>query len=263
MPHFASPRADSVGVYILNLDAATDRWAFMEAAFRPTAFRIHRVPAVNGNSLELPIAEFAEGDYRWYHGRSTNPREVGCYLSHIRACEAFLRSDQQHALICEDDIILQPHFEAVLDAALRHAGSWNVLRLSGLSNGTPVRVASLTEGHALHVSLGRLKGAGAYIVDRAAAAAFAAKLLPMWLPYDHAMDREWFYGLRAAVVLPFPVSQTESGFRSSIQAGKSRQLGKLRRWFTTYPYQAFNEISRWIFRGLHCAIARLRLRREG
>jgi glycosyl transferase family 25 len=220
------------------------------------------VPAVNGNALELPIAGYEEGQYRWYHGRSTNPREVGCYFSHIRACEAFLQSDHQHALICEDDIILQPHFEEVLDQALRHARSWNVLRLSGLSNGTPLKVAPLTAGHALYVSIGRLKGAGAYIVDRAAAKAFAAKLLPMWLPYDHAVDREWFYGLRAAVVLPFPVSQTESGFRSSIQAGKTRQLGKLRRWATTYPYQVYNEICRWMFRGVHCLTARLRQPRQ-
>ena len=45
-----------------------------------------------------------------------------------------------------------------------------------------------------------------------AARALVAGLLPMRLPFDHAFDREWFFGLRAATVLPSPCSQIESDF---------------------------------------------------
>jgi glycosyl transferase family 25 len=102
--------------------------------------------------------------------------------------------------------------------------------------------------YAICVNFGRLKGAGAYVVDRKAAEAFVARLLPMWLPWDHACDREWFQGLRAASVLPFPISQTDSGFKSSIQGSSRKPLPSWRRWYSAYPYQAVNEVSRWAVR---------------
>lgn len=236
--------------YILNLEAAKDRWAALSGAFEVIGFPVTRVPAVEGAKLPLPVPEYAEGRYRWFHGRPTNVREVGCYLSHIAACRAFLATSDEHGLICEDDLVLGPDFRTVLEAALRRCGSWNILRLTGLSAGHAVRVQALGGGYALCVNFGRLKGAGAYVVDRAAAQAFVARLVPMWLPWDHAFDREWCFGLRAASVQPFPISQTDSGFKSSIQKSSRRPLPSWRRWFTTHPYQAVNEVSRWLFRGV-------------
>jgi glycosyl transferase, family 25 len=87
-------------------------------------------------------------------------------------------------------------------------------------------------------------------VDRRAAKAFVECLLPMWLPFDHAVDREWNFGLSAACILPFPASQTDHDFPSSIQKGKVRKLSTWRRCLTTYPYQAFNEVCRWVFRSI-------------
>ncbi len=234
--------------YVINLDSAQDRWAFMKRAFAETSFELCRVPAVDGMSLKFPVEDYSESLYHRFHGRPTNPRIVGCYFSHVRAMQAFLATEDSHALICEDDLTLHAGFEAAVDAALLHARHWNILRLSGLSRGQPYRVARLTGDYELNVNFARLKGLGAYIVDRAAARATVTRLLPMYLPIDHALDREWFYGLRAACILPFPVSQSDSGFRSSIQVGKSLKLSPLRRWMTTYPFQVFNELTRWLFR---------------
>lgn len=236
--------------YILNLDAAQDRWAALSGAFAKIGFSVVRVPAVEGAKLVLPIPEYAEVRYRWFHGRPTNIREVGCYLSHLAACRAFLATPDTHGLICEDDLVLGPDFSTVLDTAMRWRDSWNVLRLTGLSAGHAVPVKTLRDGYALCVNFGRLKGAGAYVVDRAAAQAFVARLLPMWLPWDHAFDREWWQGLRAVSIQPFPISQTDSGFKSSIQKNSRRPLAAWQRWFTTHPYQAVNEVSRWLARSV-------------
>jgi glycosyl transferase family 25 len=237
--------------YVINMDSASDRWKAIEETFAPTRIALVRVPAVDRRALTFPHPGYAEHLYHWFHGRESNPFEVGCYLSHIAACRTFLATEEMHALICEDDITLGPDFEAMLDAAMAHAKRWNVLRLTGLSEGVPLTVRPLNAGRRLCISLGRLKGAGVYVVDRAAAAAFVEKLLPMRLPWDHAFDREWFCGLRAAYVLPFPASQTERGFRSSIQKGGKRKLLKLQRWLGTYPYQIVNELTRWVARGWH------------
>lgn len=235
--------------YIINLDAAKDRWDSVSMAFARTGINVCRVPAINGAALVLPIAEYAEGLYRWFHGRPTSRGHVGCYLSHVKAMKAFLETDDAYALIAEDDLTLEPDFEAVLAAALKQSPLWNVLRLSGLSAGKPVKIAPLFGQYVLCVGFGRLKGTGAYVIDRKAAKAWSSRLIPMRLPIDHALDREWAFGLRALTVFPFPASQTETGFRSSIQIGKSLKLSSLRRYLATYPYQAINEITRWMVRG--------------
>ncbi len=237
-------------IFIINLDRATDRWEFIQKAFADSKYPINRISAIDGNMLELPIDDYSESRYLWLHGRPTNPRHVGCYLSHVNAMKAFLETDDEFALIAEDDLILQPNFEEAIEEALTHSKKWNLLRLSGLSAGKPVKIAQLANDYSLNISFGRMKGTGSYIVDRKAAKAFVKHLLPMRLPIDHAMDREWFCGLKSLAVLPFPASQVDSGFKSGIQVGKSLKLPAARRWVTTYPYQIINELSRYLFRGL-------------
>lgn len=237
--------------FVINLETATDRWAAIAERLEQARIPVHRVAAVNGNTLELPIAEFDEKYFRLLHGRAINPREIGCYLSHVAAMRAFLETSGAHGLICEDDIVPGPAFHDAIESALLHARHWNVLRLTGLGTGKPLTVRRLSGGFRLCISLGRVKGAGAYIVDRAAATAFVDRLLPMWLPFDHAVDREWAFGLKAAYILPFPCSQTDAGFRSSIQTGKTGKAHSKRRWLTTYPYQAGNEMTRWLFRSVN------------
>lgn len=223
----------------------------MQKAFAGTSFELQRVSAVVGAELKLPIPEYDEARYLRLHGRPTSLGAIGCYLSHVKAMQAFLTTDAPYALIAEDDLTLLPEFEATLAAGLECAAHWNILRLTGLSVGTPAKVAALGGGYSLCIGLGRLKGTGAYLIDRKGAQALSTGLLPMYLPFDHAIDREWVYGVTSAYVLPFPVSQVDSGFRSSIQVGRSLKLSKFRRWQTTYPYQATNEISRLLFRGGH------------
>jgi len=248
--------------FIINLDSATDRWAFIQASFAKSQLVLSRVSAVDGAGIRLPDARFSERGYHRWHGRSSsNVRELACYLSHLKALKEFLATDEEHALIGEDDLVLRPGFDAALDAALRYACHWNILRLTALSPGRPLPLVRLCGDYSLCVSLSRLKGTGAYVIDRAAATAFLARLLLMWLPYDHAFDREWAMGLRAVYISPFPASQTESGFLSSVQPGTHPRLSRTRRILTTYPYQVSNETMRWFFRS--AAFLRFKLLETG
>ncbi len=245
--------------YIINLDSARDRWSFVEKSFAGTDLTLCRVSGVDGYALKLPIPEYAEGLYRWFHGRPTSPGHIGCYLSHVKAMKEFLTTDEPYALIAEDDLTLSPDFSTAIQDALKYAKHWNLLRLTGLSNGNPATVAKLSGPYSLCIGLGRLKGTGAYLIDRKGAEALSTGLIPMRLPIDHAMDREWFFGITSACIIPFPASQVDSGFRSSIQRGKSLKLSRLRRWIATYPYQIFNELTRWICRGWHYVVTKLTL----
>jgi len=253
--------------YIINLDASSDRWSFIKTVFAKTQIALCRVPAIDGHTVRLPHRAYSESRYRLFHGRETNTLEIGCYLSHVIALETFLSTDEEFAIIGEDDIVINQDLEAVLAKALRYSRFWNVLRLSGLSQGRPINAIKLVGEYYLGVNLGRVKGSGAYVVDRTAARVLARRLMPMWLPYDHAIDREWFHGLRSICIVPFPISQSEKRFGSIIQRNSKPKLSSGRRWCSTYPYQIFNEFTRWVFRLAHYislqALLRLRRRKRG
>ncbi len=235
--------------YIINLDRAPERWEHMFKSFNEAGISTVRVPAVDGNQLELPLRNFDEKKFRRFHGRSINIFEVACYLSHLKAMEHFLESNDDFAMICEDDLFLKPGCKKVLEAALASSSDWNILRLTGLREGKCYRLKQLSLPYFLALHLGRLKGAGAYFIDRKAASIFVKKLVPMWLPWDHAFDREWNFGLRALAIAPFPISQTEEQFESAIQKTSQSKLSTFQRCLTTYPYQVVNELLRFVARG--------------
>lgn len=249
--------------YVINLDTVPERWEHMQRAFAETPFSVVRVSAVSGRDLKLPIPEFDEETFRRRHGRLTNIFEVACYLSHIKAMKTFLESGESHAMICEDDLYPTKDATRVIGKLMKAAPFWNIARITGLSAGSPWKVVSLGEGYFLNVQMGRLKGCGAYIVDRKAAEALVKGLLPMWLPWDHAADREWPFGLKAVSVSPFPISQTEEKFTSAIQGNSQPRLSSRERWRSTYPYQITNEVSRWISRGMLWLSLKLRFAFRG
>src|SRR5262245_14594338 len=149
--------------YIINLDAATDRWSSIEKTFEKTSFEVVRISGVDGATLHFPIKEYSEGLYRWFHGRPASPGHVGCYLSHVKAMKTFLESDAPHALIVEDDLTLGDDFEEVLRAAMKYSTHWNVLRLTGLRPCRSATIAKLFGPYTLAIGLSRLKGTGAYV----------------------------------------------------------------------------------------------------
>ena len=244
--------------FVINLESAPERWAHMQQVFEGTPFHVERVPAIPGKELQLPIPEFDEARFRAMHGRGVNIFEVACYLSHLKAIRTFLETSESHALFCEDDLHPNADVDVLLTSLMKTSFAWNVARLTGLSEGMPWQVASLAGGYALNVQMDRLKGCGAYILDRKAAQAFVTGLLPMWLPWDHAADREWPLGLKAVSVSPFPISQTEEEFVSAIQGNSQPRLSARDRWRTTYPYQIRNEFARWLHRGMHALNLKLR-----
>ncbi len=235
--------------YIINLDRVPERWEHMAQSFQEADIAAVRVPAIDGKELKLPLADFDEEKFHRYHGRNINVFEVACYLSHLKALQFFLASNDEFAMICEDDLFLKKECKEIIEAALANASLWNILRLTGLRSGKACCVKPLSKSYFLTLHFGRLKGAGAYLIDRKAAALFVKELLPMWLPWDHAIDREWNFGLTALAVAPYPVSQTEEKFVSAIQTLSQPKLSTFRRCLTTYPYQALNEALRWIWRG--------------
>lgn len=96
-------------VLIINLDRSQERLAFQTRQFAQLGLPFERLPAV-------AVDEISESDYQalgfgWQ--RPLRKVEVACFLSHQKAWETVLSSNQP-ALILEDDAVLAQHLPALL-----------------------------------------------------------------------------------------------------------------------------------------------------
>ena len=234
-----------MNAYIINLDSAHDRWKYVEQHYGHCDLTVVRVAGVDGRTLESPIENFNEGGYRRWHGQTKSVGQIGCYFSHLKCLQLFLSSSEEVAVIAEDDARPVPEIADIVHAAQQYECFWDILRLCGTNRLHAVAYASLTKTYSIGVCYAKLCGTGAYAVNRQAAKVLLKQLTPMWLPIDHAIDKEWAYGLRASVVMPLPYSQLDNYF-------ESQTLGKKIPWYQRYwtvtPYRIKNELQRAVHR---------------
>lgn len=238
--------------YIINLQHATKRWEHMRANLASLGLPYTRIEAVYGDQLTAPITGYNPWKYHLLTGKVTNKREIGCYISHIKAMEAFLKSTHSYALILEDDVTLPNQIESLLASACEQGKWWDMLRLTSSRQGAFLPFAPLPSGHALAYNRRVLKNTGAYFVNRHAAHCCVTKMLPMCLPYDVALDRDWQYGFKTACIAPLPV-ELENEFPGQIPKAK-------RLWFfratTFHFFHLLTWFERRYYRGRYWRAAR-------
>lgn len=206
----------AVQAFVINLDRSPERMANMERRLNCQPIQWHRVPAIDGHRLELSSVEDVDAaGYRWRHGKSLNPAEVGCYLSHLRALDQFLRGDAEYGLLLEDDAAFPADFPSLLTRLIQVDHLWDVVKLSGFHSGTPIHVEQLVGPYALAVPLSRHMNANCILYSRRAARILSQRLRPMALPFDHALERAWLCGLKPRIVTPTPCP-ADTGMTSTI-----------------------------------------------
>ena len=93
--------------YVINLESRVDRWSSVENQASFLNIPILRVEAINMNSLTPDDCYVAAG-------------VAATWKSHQKAMLAFLESEDQHALILEDDFLVTKSWNLdLLDLALR------------------------------------------------------------------------------------------------------------------------------------------------
>jgi len=192
-------------IYVINLDRDAERMASIRANLERLGLPFERLPAVVGKEVpdwerlvDLPA-------YAW-RNRLDTPRagEVGCYLSHLKAMETFLRTDAPWCVILEDDVEVLPACAEVL-RSLAEKDDWDLVKLFNFHSGMPVTKRSLAGGHRLVAHLTRTTSSAAYVVNRRAAATLLQSMRPISEQVDHALDRPWETGLRTRGIRPMPV----------------------------------------------------------
>lgn len=233
----------SFQTYLINLDRAKERLQQMDDQLQRLGLNYTRISAVLGDDLKEPIAGFNERAFNIRTGKHKNKREIGCYFSHLKVIEAFLRTDSSHALILEDDAELPNDTIHLLEVACQKGDKWDLLRLSSSRQGKFTTLDSLPGGRSLAINTKVLKNTAAYMINRRAAEAILQHLQPMQWPYDVALDRDWTMDIRTACIVPFPVQLSEVAG----QIPKARRI-RLYRATTFHLFHFIDRFRRTIYR---------------
>jgi glycosyl transferase, family 25 len=192
--------------YVINLEHATDRWNHVRNNLEKLQVPYERIEGVYGKNITQPIEGYNERKYHVHNGKVTNPGEIGCYFSHIKALKTFLQTDDEYALILEDDVTLPDNIKTIIADSLEYNNQWDLLRLTSSRDGEYLKLGELSTGHQISYNTRVLKNTGAYFINRYAAQQCVDNMLPMYLPFDEALDRDWDYGFKTAVITPFPIN---------------------------------------------------------
>ena len=102
--------------YVLGMDGANRFESFYSVGVPAKDF----VPysAVDNRDNHVTDDEFDVELFRNRWHRDPTPAERGCMLSHVKMWEDFVASDADWALIAEDDVLISPYAEAVVNAII-------------------------------------------------------------------------------------------------------------------------------------------------
>ncbi|KKB78381.1 hypothetical protein VW35_12180 [Devosia soli] len=154
-----------VFIAYINLARRTDRRATMEAQFDRLGLDAERIEAITPADIPPALIERHTSRRHVEHVRLT---ELSCTLSHHKALKAFLATEENHALILEDDVVLAPAVKSLIATDL---AGFDILRLETFFDpqhhfrSGAVAICPFK----LHRIASRCAGTAAYIVNRHAA----------------------------------------------------------------------------------------------
>jgi glycosyl transferase, family 25 len=221
-----APREDAqfpLPVLYINRDCDHDRRANLEFALKSAGLTAERISAVEGLSVPAGLRDYffdADGLVS-----SLTPGEVGCYASHLKACESIAALNFDYALVLEDDALPPRDLRRIVrDVMSLLPKDWDVVHLCGTARHAVKRVAELEHGRNL-VRYSRVpSGAFGYLISAAGARKLLTPIKRYW-PFDTDMKRPWLLGLQIYGVTPSVVGH-DDGSPSRILAMGGRSRGR-------------------------------------
>ena len=204
-------QTNSIGIYLINLDHATERLEKVMLMIDELGFPINRISAVDGKVLTQNYIDSITDYAAYTHFLSHEPEKgtIGCYLSHVKVWEEFLKSEYQYALIFEDDVSFIPkQIRQVTSDLLQKSNLWDICSFEILHRGWPIKIINLGNGLELAKYRFRVTHTGTYMINRKAAIQLLKYTFPIKMPVDHYFTRNWELGLKFTGIEPRISHQT-------------------------------------------------------
>uniref|UniRef100_A0A6C0B713 Glycosyl transferase family 25 domain-containing protein n=1 Tax=viral metagenome TaxID=1070528 RepID=A0A6C0B713_9ZZZZ len=153
-------------IYWINLDRSKDRRKRMKKMFKDPAFngkKIIRISAVDGKSPD--IDQVLNANFDGMQPEKFTKVEYACTLSHLNAIKQFSESNDQVALIMEDDMTLEykKYWKKSTKEIMNKApNDWEIIQLCINSNTIPRKMYTKQKGDTYFST-------GSYIINQTGA----------------------------------------------------------------------------------------------
>lgn len=199
-------------IFVINLDRSFDRFEQISTQLKNIGLEFERISAIDGNSQ---TDEFLEKYYSKELNRKKyyvpmSKAEIGCYISHLKACERIVKENLEYGIVLEDDIILEPYFELIPDVINSIDKKWNFIKLISSLNKkiiekTPIDLGVFYDSP-YEFELVKWKkppfGMLAYAISREGAAEILKKRSVFYRPIDVDLQFAWETGLDVMGLIP-------------------------------------------------------------
>jgi len=239
-------------IYVINLESAKDRMAYMHQQLQNLGLPYTRQDAVKGTAMtDAEMEELCDMDAVRNNPHWLRKGVIGCTLSHWKVYQQMVADNVPVALILEDDMKLPPNLAALLAGIENNIGTNEVILLYyqalyevQFSQQNSVTVAP---PYTLHypIDMSHIGAGGAYIITLEVAKALVKEMVPVRVSndcYAYFYERKAINSLRC--VLPF--AATSSFFESTINYVKKDNLfGTVKAFLTKYNVLFAKDILAW------------------
>lgn len=194
-------------IAVISLKDSKDRQARVAAEMAKTSFPWEFLDAVDGRTLDLSSVPYDGSKVGRLLGFELTPKEIGCYLSHMAAWRICVARDLP-TLVFEDDFVIEPHLEAVLNRLLMPPIRWEIVRLQALCACDHTEVEAFEEFQLVRNASDPL-GATAYLVNPTSAQRLLDASTDIYEPLDHYIEHHQKHGLTMLAVKPYPVTVSD------------------------------------------------------
>ena len=238
-------------ILVISLKHSKDRQAKVAREMAKTKLPWGFLDAVDGSQLDMTCVAYNAAKVRRLLGFELTPREIGCYLSHMKCWQACVDMGCP-TLIFEDDFVVQPHFETVLKTLLDEHRDWQIVRLQALCDSNHEIVADFGDYQLVKNDSDPL-GATAYLVNPASARALLEGSTEIYEPLDHYIEHREKHGLQMLAILPYPITVVDPTRATSTitdrpERSSPRGLRKMTRSFYRLLDRSFSR-NPWFPRG--------------
>ena len=201
---------------IINLDRSVDRWKCIESQFHSLGLDIYRVNAVDAKRgdisdtfLQSKVAVLGSPE-KYFYPRELSLAAIGCYLSHMECWKLLLQSNEQWAVIVEDDMLFSPLAKHFLSSSDWIPAGIHILQLHTFKKQWRCRTLKkhipLSKTHAIHYVIEQSFGACCYLIDRKAAQEALSLSNLISAPVD-----QFLFNFKSPFAQQFPAARLNPG----------------------------------------------------
>lgn len=194
----------AIQILVISLKHSTARQEKVAREMARTDLPWRFLDAVDGSKLDMGTVPYHAAKVQRLLGFEMTPKEVGCYMSHMKAWQACVDQNLP-TLVFEDDFVVEPHLEKTLQTLLSEHKQWDIVRLQALCDSADELVRDFGEYRLVRNGSDPL-GATAYLVNPASAQQLLACSSEIFEPLDHYIEHPEKHGLNMLAIKPYPIT---------------------------------------------------------